>query len=543
MTATTTIDYADLDIYGTLPAWVTQIRPHQAEAVRQIIEAYEAGADVVFLDAPTGSGKTLIAELVRRRLDTRGVYVCSDKALQRQFARDFPDARVLQGRANYPTQHNPAKTADDCTSTGPTDPCNWCDSQSDCPYGIAKQAALRSRLAVLNSSYYLAAANYVNLFTGEGFVVIDEADTLEQVLLGFIEYRVPGWVASRVPLPKKGARKATIIGWLQEAAQVIDRDLNQLRSTLDPQRVRQMESFISQTHYLKQQLERDVQAGEDAEDSGKWIRVYDDGDRLTLHMKPVLVAAHGTRNLWRHGKKFLLMSGTLISTDEMVDTLGMPLDYATVTVPMTFPVEHRPIVIAPIADMKRNADDDEYVKMAYAIQQVANLHDSRILVHTVSKDRAERLMHELDRLGGVGKRPVIGYRSAKERDYALDRYLAKPGSILFAQSMDRGIDLPGDACRVQIIAKVPFLSLGDRRTAARLHLPGGQDWYTVQAIRTIVQMTGRGVRSADDWATTYIFDAQFGRNLWKPNLRTMFPSYWREAVDRGRDIRQFIKKN
>jgi Rad3-related DNA helicase len=207
---------------------------------------------------------------------------------------------------------------------------------------------------------------------------------------------------------------------------------------------------------------------------------------------------------------------------------------------MTFPVEHRPIVLAPVADMARNAGPDEYRKMAYAIQQVANLHDDRILVHTVSRERAEKLMYEIEKLGGVGRRHMINYRSAKERDAALERFLKKPGSILFAQSMDRGIDLPGDACRVQVIAKVPFGSLGDRRTAARIHLPGGQEWYTVNTIRTIVQMTGRGVRSADDWATTYIFDAQFGRNLWRPNVRRLFPAYWQEAVDKGRDIRQFL---
>jgi len=538
-----TLDYADLATYKALPAWVTEIRPHQADAVRDIMAAYNAGADVVLLDAPTGSGKTLIAEMVRQLLNTRGVYVCSDKALQRQFTRDFPTARMLQGRNNYPTQHNPAKTADDCTATNPADSCDHCDSRTDCPYQAARSAALAAPLAVLNSSYYLAATNYAEAFTNEQFVVLDEADTLEQVLLGFVEYKVPTWASARLPLPVKGAHKGTLIRWLEDAARTIEHDLNALRgtSTFDPRRARQMSAFVAQTQQLAAQLQRDVKAGEVAEDDGKWLRVYEDPTRLSLHMKPVLVANHGTRHLWRHAKKFLLMSGTLISTEEMVDTLGIPLEYATVTVPMTFPVDHRPIVIAPIANMARNADAGEYRKMAYAIQQVANLHDSRILIHTVSRDRADRLVAELDQIGGVGKRPIITYRSSKERDYALDSYLRKPGAIMFAQSMDRGIDLPGDACRVQIIAKVPFLSLGDRRTAARLHLPGGQDWYTIQAIRTIVQMTGRGVRSSTDWATTYIFDAQFGRNLWKPNLRTLFPSYFREAVDRGRDIRQFMK--
>jgi ATP-dependent DNA helicase DinG len=523
-----------------LPAWFQELRPHQVDAIEQILAAYDDGAEAVFVDAPTGSGKTVIAEVVRQRLDTRGLYVCSDKALQRQFVRDFTEAALLQGRANYTTELNRAKTADDCTASSPQDSCDHCTSQSACPYNQAKFAALRSRLACVNSSYYLAATNHAGLFTGEPFVVLDEADTLENVLLGFIEYKVPGWAIARAGgVPVKGARKTTIVRWMTDTARNVEADTHTFAGTVDPKRLRQMQSFVIQTRYLITQLTKDIQAGADDDDLGKWLRVYDD-DKPGLHLKPVLVAAHGPRYLWRHAKRFLLMSGTLISTDEMVDTLGMPLDHATVTVPMTFPIEHRPIVLAPVADMTRKATDADYIAMAYAIQQVANLHDSRILVHTVSRDRADRLVLELEKLGGVGRRPVITYRSSSERDSALDRYLAKPGSILFAQSMDRGVDLPGEACRVQVIAKIPFPSLGDRRTAARLHLPGGQDWYTVQAVRSIVQMTGRGVRSADDWATTYIFDAQF-RNLWKQ--RSLFPAYWREAVDRGRDIRQFIQKN
>lgn len=522
-----------------LPAWVEQLRPHQITAIDQIVDAFEHGTECVFLDAPTGSGKTLIAEVVRRRLDTRGIYVCSDKALQRQFKRDFPDAAVLQGRSNYLTQHNLSLTADDCTSTTPADPCAWCDTLHSCPYNVAKTAALTAPVACLNTAYYLTAANHAGLFTSEPFVVLDEADTLEAALLNFVEYRVPQWVTARIgTVPSKGARKATIVRWMEDAARKIEVDIRTHGSDLDPKRVRNMRSFVAHTAYVADQLRRDIDSGAEQDDHGKWIRVYDN-ERLDLNLKPVQVAGHGSRYLWRHGKRFLAMSGTLISTQELADTLGLPYDYDTVTVPMTFPVEHRPIVYAPIADMNRNATDDDYRAMAYGIQQVANLHDHRILVHTVSRDRAEKLIHHLDMLGGVGKRPIIDYKTSKGRDDALDRYLARPGAILFAQSMDRGVDLPGEACRVQVIAKIPFPSLGDRRTSARLHLPNGQNWYTVQTVRTIVQMTGRGVRSADDWATTYIFDAQF-RNLWKQ--RALFPSWWRDAVDTGRDIRQFLNR-
>jgi Rad3-related DNA helicase len=110
---------------------------------------------------------------------------------------------------------------------------------------------------------------------------------------------------------------------------------------------------------------------------------------------------------------------------------------------------------------------------------------------------------------------------------------------MLAPSMARGIDLPGDLCRVQVIAKAPFLSLGDAQVARRTHLPGGDVWYAVQAIRDIVQMTGRAVRSKDDHAITYIFDQQFSSNLWRKN-KMLFPDWWRESVKTDINIREFM---
>jgi Rad3-related DNA helicase len=97
--------------------------------------------------------------------------------------------------------------------------------------------------------------------------------------------------------------------------------------------------------------------------------------------------------------------------------------------------------------------------------------------------------------------------------------------------MDRGIDLPGDACRVQVICKVPFLNLKDKQVSGRLYGGGraGKTWYSVNAIRTIVQMTGRAVRSESDWAVTYILDGQFVTNIWQQN-RNLIPSWWREGL-------------
>jgi hypothetical protein len=117
----------------------------------------------VFLNAPTGSGKSLIAELTRRELDVGALYVATTKHLQDQLVRDFPYAAVLKGRSNYlPTgalttnlwgeevsanQKGGVKvTCADCTKTPDSDGCRWCQDVHVCPYEMAKAGALSSNV-------------------------------------------------------------------------------------------------------------------------------------------------------------------------------------------------------------------------------------------------------------------------------------------------------------------------------------------------------------------------------------------------------------
>ena len=118
--------------------------------------------------------------------------------------------------------------------------------------------------------------------------------------------------------------------------------------------------------------------------------------------------------------------------------------------------------------------------------------------------------------------------SPTNKDAAISGYSTTPAAILIAPSLERGIDLPGDLCRVQILCKVPWKSM-DKQTTARLYAPGGRIWYAVGAIRTIVQSCGRAVRSEDDWAVSYIIDEQFVNNLWG-NYRRLFPSWFKEGL-------------
>lgn len=507
------------------PEWVTGFRDTQTTALAQVLDAYDRGADVVMLDAPTGTGKTLLAEMIRRAGGFRdALYVCNTIGLQEQFLEDFPYAQLIKGRSNYLPLAGPRDaTCADCVGKE----CDWCETEDGeiaCPYKTARQRALSSPLSVTNTAYFIAEANHVGGFSGRDLVIADESDTLEGILTGYIEFRVPAKWLNRLGLdePKKGSHGATVARWVQDV----------LIPAVQDHKVRGDE-----LERAAEQRDKDALLGACSRfitsDIDEWVR---DNDAGPVVYRPISCAAWGPELLWQHGRKWLCMSGSIISTREQVRSLGaMGLEVATVEVPMTFPVENRPIYVAPVADMSMKTQEDDLPKMVAAIENIlANHPGDRVLIHCVSYRLADLLHRKLglSTRDEVRGRAMLTYHNSRERDHAFDRYKAAPGAVLFAPSMDRGFDFAGDLARVVIIAKVPFMSLGDTQVSRRMRAPGGEEWYAVQAVRTILQMTGRGVRSSTDSCATYILDKQFATNLYAKNM-SLFPRWWRDGMVRG----------
>lgn len=217
----------------------------------------------------------------------------------------------------------------------------------------------------------------------------------------------------------------------------------------------------------------------------------------------------------------------------------MTLSYSCVRVPMTFDRENRLVHVTPIADLggcsgrkpeAKAKRESEYPKLVNALTKILARHpDERILVHTVSYDLADYVTQRLLVTLGPSHKRLLTYKSASERDRIIERYRKTNAGVLIASSLERGADFKHDDCRVVVVCKVPFPNLGDRQIAARLHTPGGQGWYSAMTARSLVQMTGRGVRSADDWSTSYILDKQFIR--FKQQNRAWLPQWWVEALD------------
>jgi Rad3-related DNA helicase len=209
---------------------------------------------------------------------------------------------------------------------------------------------------------------------------------------------------------------------------------------------------------------------------------------------------------------------------------NLPLTQAWtgITVPSTFLPERRPIYVHPIVAMSRKNEDHARPLIAQAISKVVARHpNDRILIHTVSYALNRYIESELRQTDQLFR--IVTYNSAVEKQRAIDTYLSTSAAIFLAPSLDRGIDLPQDDCRVIVICKVPFPNLGDKQVSARMHSKGGQQWYAVRTIRSLVQMTGRGMRSSEDYCESYILDKAFIENVWRRH-RNLLPQWWQDAL-------------
>lgn len=512
-----------------LPDWFRAHRPHQLAAIDEIVDAYRSGANVVVVDAPTGAGKTLIAETVRQRLGLSALYTCSTKSLQDQFTRDYPYAKLLKGRSNYATELYPERFArgwdslscEDCTKSITVDrSCKWCASVDTCPYEGAKKEALQSGLAVLNTSYLLHEANYVGGFSGRGLVIADECDLLDAAICDFVTVEISEkrMAALGIEAPKKVTVEESWKEWVEQTEPMVKHAAKeareQARRTSKPRDVREA-NYLSSLCKKVGDLDRGLA-------EGGWVYT---GNRDRVQFKPVWPHSVAQEALWRHGRKWLLMSATVINAESLLSSLGYDNSSYMVSVPSTFPAANRPIYVRPVANMSAKEKESEWPKLPPAIHDILDKHpNERVLIHTVSYDLTKYLVER-----HTSSRPLVTYTTAGDRDNALSKFLSLDGAVLYAPSLDRGIDLPGDACRVQVVVKCPFPYLGDKQVSKRLYSPGGQLHYTVETIRTLVQMCGRAVRSEDDWAATYILDRNFELRLWGRN-RKLFPAWFREAL-------------
>lgn len=459
---------------------------------------------VIAVNAPTGNGKSLIGMIAGHNLANRTTYVCSKKDLQDQLHHDFPEAKILKGRRNYICNLYKYLKADSCLKK-----CNeYKETDMPCNYYDAKEKVLASKYRILNTHYFLYEANYARSFSNQEIVIIDEADTLDNILVNFVCLFVsePQIAKYGLKLPKYITKYDAWFEWAHNAWKRLKPNYNPniAGNCLDKEYVQDV-MFVRKLELFLKLVDE------------SWLF---DHSCKGWSFKPVWLTPEITSQyLWSHAEKFILMSATLPPKPILCSLIGLDqsdMDYIEVSSP--YPVENRYIHYRPIIAMSYKNQHEHY-RVINEVEKLANKYDNvKGVIHTVSYKLRNKIM-EID-----NDRFITHDSDDKDEMFKIFKESEDP-VIWVSPSSERGLDLVDGLARFIIIPKVPFGNLGDKCISARCYSGKfGSKWFASEAAQSIVQGCGRGVRHENDWCHTYILDKQFDR------LMEYFSKWFKEAI-------------
>ena len=500
-------------------------REGQLEAARRVAACEKP---LALVEAPTGSGKSLMAFAAHRLMgQPRAAYLVSTKQLQDQIEHDF-NVPVLKGRNNYPClffkKDFPEVTSEICYEYLDGDEC---ELDGVCPYKMKKREALSAPICVLNYPLFLTEANYVERFSSLGYLIMDEVDSVEDHLMSFIQVRVTGRLIDRLKLgvPEFKTKLEAQKKWVERSALRVEEEVK--KTTLPPNPTpTQIKSFIR----LKRSYKKLQFLLEELDD--KWVMEQEGppGKPTSITFKPVKVESYAREYLWRHTAKTLGMSATIIGPTAMAMELGLhSWDVESFSLSSPFPVEDRLVNYIPVANVTHKSKETAYPLLSRAVSEILKKHPKeKVLVHAVSYELRNFLRDNIR----PNNHDLLTHEKANRAE-VLERFKKYPRPVvLISPSMERGVDLPGDLCRIIVVTKVPYPDLGSPQINKRVHsFSDGSMWYARRTARSLVQMTGRATRFQGDWSVSYILDSQFG-NLVSRN-GAIFPNWWRSAVRSG----------
>jgi len=526
-----------------------RLRPGQADAIREILEAFRGGAKTVFLDAPVGSGKSLINLLVGAK--SRGAYLSTPQViLVNQYGSDtaesgkFPGlATTLYGRRNYPCeflQTLPAEDGGRPYATADGAPCTYlggwpreCPSFNACQYYSAKSLAQAHQQTVTTMAYLLTGIRYGLLQPESGWhqrplLVIDEAHNLAEELVRFFKAEIgpntlPGF--RRKWLESPADPRFRLVDSLPAYVDRLGEVLNSLQTqTIPPKKTRERIERLSSARRLADDLIAKLSNG-----TVEWVHSFD--SRRSRHSWRPLAVRTMLSDFWGNFDSILLSSATFFGIEALVGDCGLPTPFHRVVVPDTFPPSQAPIRLLSAATLGYKTDELEFERAADAVAAIAAAHPSeRGLIHANSYRLATAIRKYLPR--EIRRRLTTHDPINRTNRFARWRSEGVPNSIFLAVAMSQGIDLIDDVARWQAIVKVPFPNLGDTWIRRRMEQVDGQRWYTNRTLIDVLQASGRIMRSAEDWGATYFIDTHVDSLLNNEWLR--LPDWFKSRVIAGR---------
>ena len=504
-------------VFSSFP--FSQPRKYQREVINHIEDAF-AKVRFVLLEAPTGSGKSVIAATFARHYHSAHIITVT-KALQDQYKLSFSDFGCQKGKGAYTCREDKTTCAEGiCNRVAPA---RKKELLYNCTYRRTLEENVGKDVVVHNFDSFYYQHILGGKFSKKELLVVDEAHNIESKMVSMHSFKIPSQ------------------GFLRENPKRIFpvyRELSEYITIVKEERERMYESMISlgrnqdeidrETYNLIERIARIVYKIDvflrDYENNEYVFDVVDEKQGNSILFRPVFGQRYVRSSLFAGFPRVLLMSATILNKSLFCRSIGISSNsMCYIQVPSTFPVENRPVYLKYAGLMTFKKINETLPKMVSVIERLLEKHKCRGIIHTGSERIARYIRDNM-------KNPRLTfYKDFTSLESMLEVHRRKAQSIIVASGLKEGVDLYGDLSRLQIICKVPYLDLGDKRTKRRMEVD--PTWYGYATTMLLVQSFGRSVRSQTDTAVTYMLDSAF-LSFYQRNKRFV-PYYVRHALRGG----------
>jgi Rad3-related DNA helicase len=287
--------------------------------------------------------------------------------------------------------------------------------------------------------------------------------------------------------------------------------------------------------------------------SARWTGVHDDlaaladaGDRdwaywrsqgmqsriAELHGAPVWVGEHSRRLVAAGPRASVLTSATLSAGGDFTwsaDRLGLGEEYGapytSLTVPSPFPLaqQMRAYVLA------HGGERDEAESIAITVAELSRIARRNTLVLFTAHERMRRAHARLRSLLPPGL-PLLAQDRDGTAGRLAERFRGERGAVLLGvQSLWEGVDFPGEALEVLVVARLPFSVPDDPVVEARgerLRERGLEPFRhdsVPEAVMRFRQGVGRLIRRATDRGVLVVCDARLARASYRGPFLAALP--------------------
>ena len=469
-------------------------------------------------------GKSIV-NVTLGRASKDAFYITPQLTLIDQVRKDKNIGRYvmdIKGRQNYPCSKDPIATCDIglCRRIKTVN----CQKAIECPYWIQKMKALDAQIALMSFAYFVLEGNVETEFSfgRRELLILDESHSIDRHVISHISLTVSPW-SIPFELYKKVTRDVGHVADINDAIRIIrlTRDFAQtevdsteamVQLTLEGGEL----SITQATNYKRltdfiMSADRFLNCIEEIE----WVHQlgwasYHGNQYPKLVLQPLYASPFMQDMVWSRAQYYIVSSATLLNIPIFLRETGLtkvlPYDKILhIRIPSTFPVENRPIIDRTNGKLTRDQIDKNIVSAVKILERILDQEEGKnIAIHCHSYNMSIRIANLID----TKYKSRIVSHTPESRQEALNTWKNSHGKVFLAVSFEEGQDWVGEICEAQVLFKVPYLDISDRRVARRLEKRDWA-WYRNEAMKTVIQSYGRAVRGPEDKARYYVIDSCF----------------------------------